>query len=208
MDNKWEKCKARFPREIWPATVIDSETEGITMKKEEAQINTYSPIITYLFHCNTDVTCLNYGTAIKAVVLYVSDYITKSALKTHTIFETVKEIFQKNDSFLHSDVDLKEKGRSLISKVVNSLSAKMEFSAPMIFLYLLGNPDHYTNYNFVSFYWRSFVTEARSVFVDSDDQLEAQETKNEKLTLINSNSQIVAVNAVHDYIYRNKKQRI
>ena len=36
MDNKWGKCKARFPREIWPATVIDSETEGITMKKEEA----------------------------------------------------------------------------------------------------------------------------------------------------------------------------
>ena len=126
-------------------------------------------------------------------------------MKTHTIFETVKEIFQKNDLFFHRDVDLKEKGRSLISKVVNSLSAKMEFSAPMIFLYLLGNPDHYTNYNFVSFYWCSFVTEARSVFVDPDDQLEAQETKNEKLTVINSNSQIVAVNAVHDYIYRNKK---
>jgi len=28
-------------------------------------------------------------------------------------------------------------------------------------MYLLGNPDHYTNYMFTPFYWKSFVQEAR-----------------------------------------------
>ncbi len=36
--------------------------------------------------CNTDVTSLSSGTAIKAVVLYISNYITKSSLKTHVGF--------------------------------------------------------------------------------------------------------------------------
>ena len=53
------------------------------------------PIVTYLYHCNTDITSLSSGTAIKAVVLYVSDYITKSTLKTHTIFESIKSVFTK-----------------------------------------------------------------------------------------------------------------
>ncbi|KAF8234664.1 hypothetical protein L208DRAFT_1547674 [Tricholoma matsutake] len=29
-------------------------------------------------------------------------------------------------------------------------------------MYLLGNPDHYTNFDFVPFYWQSFVREARN----------------------------------------------
>ncbi|KDR66271.1 hypothetical protein GALMADRAFT_17237, partial [Galerina marginata CBS 339.88] len=43
-----------------------------------------------------------------------------------------------------------------MTKVVNLLSAKAEMGAPMICMYLLGNPDHYTNYTFVPFYWQSF----------------------------------------------------
>ncbi len=52
------------------------------MKKIEAWLNTFTPLVTYIFCCNTDVTSLSSGTAIKAVVLYVSDYITKTSLKT------------------------------------------------------------------------------------------------------------------------------
>jgi hypothetical protein len=47
----------------------------------------------------------------------------------------------------------KNKAQKLMTKIVNSLSAKMEMGSPMSCMYLLGNPDHYTNYNFVLFYW-------------------------------------------------------
>jgi len=52
------------------------------MRKSELWINTITWIVTYLFQCNTDITCLLSGTAIKAIVMYVSDYTTKSSLKT------------------------------------------------------------------------------------------------------------------------------
>jgi len=145
MDNQWGKCKAHFPRPTVPATTVDPETGYLTMKKVEAWINTITPIVTYLFRCNT-VTCLSSGTAIKGVVLYISDYITKTSLKTHTIFESIKSVFHKNTEIIGGSLPMKEKARRIMTKIVNLLSAKMEMGGPMICMYFLGNPDHYTDH--------------------------------------------------------------
>ena len=53
----------------------------------------------------------------------------------------------------------KDKARSLITKIFNALTAKLEIGGPMASLYLLGNPDNYTNQNFVVFYWKSYVAD-------------------------------------------------
>ncbi|KAH6902963.1 hypothetical protein BKA70DRAFT_1025321, partial [Coprinopsis sp. MPI-PUGE-AT-0042] len=88
-------CRARFPREVFPETVVDPEDGHVFMKKLESMINTYTPILTYLLRCNTDVTCLNSGTSMAAVIKYVTDYITKVALKSHHIFSAALDIYQK-----------------------------------------------------------------------------------------------------------------
>ena len=163
-DNKWGKCKARFPHSLFTKSSIDTLTGAIDIKKLEPWLNTFTPIVTYLFRCNTDVTSLSSGTAIKAVVIYVSDYITKSSLKTHVIFDSIKSVFHKNSEMIGGTLPIKEKARRVMIKVVNLLSAKMEMGAPMICMYLLDNPDHYTDHTFVPFYWQSYVTEARSCF--------------------------------------------
>jgi len=160
-DNKWGKCKARFPRPTYEQTQVDTETGALNMKKGEPWMNTVTPVLTYLFRHNTDVTSLCSGTAIKAVVLYVSDYITKSSLKTHVVFDAIKAVFSKNTEIINGSLPSKEKARRIMTKIVNLLSTKMEMGSPMICMYLLGNPDHYTDHDFKPFYWQSYVTEAR-----------------------------------------------
>ena len=96
LENRWGKCKARFPRPTYEQTEIDTETGSLNLKKGEPWLNSITPMVTYLFRCNTDVTSLCSGTAIKAVVLYVSDYITKSSLNTHVIFDSIKAVYTKN----------------------------------------------------------------------------------------------------------------
>ena len=150
--------------------LLTTLVQFIHLKKKESWINTFTPIVTYLYHCNTDITSLSSGTAIKAVVLYVSDYITKLTLKTHTIFESIKSVFHKSSEMIGESLPSQEKAHCIMTKVVNLLSAKIEMGAPMICMYLLGNPDHYTNYSFVPFYWQSFVTEAWKDFETSDIQ--------------------------------------
>jgi hypothetical protein len=167
------------------------------MKKLEPWLNTFSPLVTYILRCNTDVTSLSSGTAIKGVVLYVSDYITKSTLKTHTIFDSIKSVFQKNSEMIGGTLPSKEKARRFMTKIANLLSAKAEMGAPMICMYLLGNPDHYKSHDFIPFYWQSFVMEARKAFEEEKPSDGAP-----KVALIKRKGKIIGISPVQDYLYR------
>ena len=165
------------------------------MKKIEPWLNTFTPLVTYLFRCNTDVTSLSSGTAIKAVVIYVSDYITKTTLKTHTIFDSIRSVFHKNAEMIGGTLPMQEKARRIMTKIVNLLSAKAEMGSPMICMYLLGNPDHYTSHMFVPFYWQSFVTQVRQDFDENEQEVQ-------KITLIKKKGKIVGLSPIYDYIYQ------
>ncbi|TFK73097.1 hypothetical protein BDN72DRAFT_721669, partial [Pluteus cervinus] len=100
---------------------------------------------------------------------------------THTIFDVICSVFDRSTDILTKDVKSAEKARALMVKIVNSLSAKMEMGAPMIGMYLLENPDHYTDHTFRPLYWQRFVTEAKKPWNDSD---------------------IIGVSNVNDYVHR------
>ena len=159
--NKHGVCTARFPRKTFPQTTVDSNDGRIDVKKLEPMINNVTPELTYVMRCNTDVTSLLSGTSIKAIVLYISDYVTKLSLKTHQIFSSAYDVFQRNPDLLSDDHKPHEAGRSLVLKIVNSLSTKLEIGSPMASLYLLGNDDHYTSHEFVFVNWRGFVSKVR-----------------------------------------------
>ncbi|KAF5342948.1 hypothetical protein D9758_014967 [Tetrapyrgos nigripes] len=197
-DNKFGTCKARLPRETFPSTQVDTDTGALRMKKSEAWINTYNQTMTYLLRCNSDVSSLLSGTAIKAVVLYVTEYITKWNLNTHVIFEVIRTILQRNAEMLTGTLPCHEKARKLITQIVNSLSVKMELGAPMIAMYLLDKPDHYTSHEFRSFYWKDFVSEARKFWLEPN---EVQTNKEEKVVVIQHKGKIIGFSSVFDYIY-------
>ncbi len=81
--------------------------------------------------------------------------------------------------------------------MVNSLGAKMEIGAPMICSYLLSFPDHYTNRKFTTFYWRSFVSEARNMWKEESDKLEEVNVQ-----IKCKSHTIVGISPVEDYIRR------
>lgn len=155
-------CKARFPRQTFPHTTVDPETGALNMKKGEAWLNTYTPVLSYLLRCNSDITSLLSGTAIKSVISYVTDYITKTPLKTHTMFDAIRRVFDKNSEMLLSDSsDRKQKARSILTKIVNTLTASSEIGGPMAAMYLLNHNDHYTSHKFRICFWRTYVSAVR-----------------------------------------------
>src|SRR6267378_4365561 len=195
--NKHGNCKARFPRQTFEKTEVDPKTGALNMKKGERWINTLTPIVTFLLRCNSDVTSLLSGTAIKAIVAYISDYVTKPGLKTYIIFDTIRSVFAKSSEMLGGTQKRKDKARSLLTKIVNALTAKLEIGDPMASLYLLGNPDHYTDKNFVVFYWKSYVTEVLKAWKQDGD------VQSDKVILLkNVDGEFIGLSTVDDYIYR------
>ena len=203
LDNKWGKCKSRFPRETYAETKVDPVTGVLNIRKKEPWINNFTSVISYLFRCNTDVTSLRSGTAIKGTLLYVSDYITKMSLKTHVAFDSIRSVFLKNSEMLGGCESRHVKARKLMTKMVNTMSAKLELGSPMICLYLLGNPDHYTSHMFVPFYWVSFVQEVRKAWDDSKDPATGE--FRQKMALLKRNGRIIGISNIHDYVHRPKE---
>jgi hypothetical protein len=193
-------CKARFPRQTFDETQVDPKTGALNMKKDEEWINTFTPEVTYLLRCNTDVTSLLSGTAIKAIVAYISDYVTKPGLKTYSIFDVICNVFNRNSEMIGGTLKRKERARTLLIQIVNSLTAKMEIGAPMASLYLLGNPDHYTNYEFVVLYWRSYVNEVLKSW-KNDDNIDKEKVVIKK----NAEGDYVAYSPLDDYRFRPSK---
>src|SRR6266536_3045228 len=199
--NKHGNCRARFPRQVFNQTEVDPKTGALNVRKGEAWINTFTPILTFLLRCNTDLTSLLSGTAIKAVVAYISDYVTKPGLKTYSIFATIRSVFQRNSEMLGGSMERKEKARRLITKIVNALTAMMEIGAPLASMYLLGHPDHYTNFKFKHFFWKNFVREVQNAWKSPED-MEVDEEAPEKVLLLKKKGQYIGVSYVHDYVYR------
>jgi len=136
--NKHGNCKAQFPRDRHLTRLrLILRTGALNIKKGERWINTLTPIVTYLLRCNSDVTSLLSGTAIKAIVAYISDYVTKLSLKTYTIFDTVRSVFDKSSEMLGGTQQWKDTARSFLTKIGNVLTAKLEIGGPMTSLYLL-----------------------------------------------------------------------
>jgi hypothetical protein len=200
---KYLKCKSRFPREIVPKSSVDSATGHLHMQHGESDLNTFNTTLTYLMRCNSDVTSLLSGTAIKSVIAYVADYITKTPLKTHVMIETINSVFSRNIEYLNGDASQADKARKIMVQIVNSLTVKQEIGAPMAALYLLGNPDHYTNYKYKVFYWQSFVREAQSAWPES----ETSDSNVEPTVAIYRNdlNKIVSSSFVADFTMRPKK---
>ncbi|KZV61309.1 hypothetical protein PENSPDRAFT_592973, partial [Peniophora sp. CONT] len=92
---RFPTCKARFPRDIVPETSVDPDSGYLKMRHGESMLNTYNECLTYLMMSNTDVTSLLSGTAMKAVIAYTTDYITKPGLRTHTMMEIIKSVFTR-----------------------------------------------------------------------------------------------------------------
>jgi hypothetical protein len=199
LSNKYGTCKARYPREVRAETNVDPETGYLNLKKGEAWMNTFSAVLTYLLRSNTDVTSLLSGTAIKAVIAYVTDYVTKPQLQTHVLFETVRSVLGAQSAAIGGSVKQRADARLLLVKMVNALTSKSSIGGPMACMHLLGHPDVYCSHDIATIYWYQHVKFVKDTW-DIKDMKE--DTDREKLVLTNVDNSIVPVDRVQDYCLR------
>ncbi|KAJ7845653.1 hypothetical protein B0H13DRAFT_1647239, partial [Mycena leptocephala] len=161
-----------------------------------------SKALTYWCRSNTDVSSLLSGTSVKAVISYVSDYVSKLGLKTYQAFASVFDVFQRNPEALKHGADGLEASRNLMRQMINSMSTKLEIGSPMAAMYILGNPDHYKSHVFVNFPWRSYVTFIKNGWKVKMGMTDDQELFDDTLIVRNDNGTYVASSRVDDYRYR------
>lgn len=177
--NKDGVCTARFPRDVLEETLVH-EDGRVELRHREARLNTVNRLMAYLLGCNTDSSSMMSGTAMNAAAGYITDYLVKMGVKTHQIFSSVYDVFERNTGIWESSKSDGDAARRLILKMANSLTSKLEIGGPMAAMYLLGNPDRYASHTFVSFYWRQFVMDVMNSWKDVEGLHGPSDDSNER----------------------------
>ena len=85
-----------------PCTYFDSETGDIHLCCLDSLVNNFNETILRAIWCNMDIKFIGSGPSAKAVIYYITDYITKSQLKTHVAFAalelSIKKLNESNTS--------------------------------------------------------------------------------------------------------------
>ena len=102
--------------------------------------------------CNMDIQFIVSGELAKAMIYYVTDYITKSPLKSHVTYAALQQAVKKYEQVVDQCEDYTRKSKRLLQKCAYALISHRELSAQQVASYLMGYEDHFTSHRFSNLY--------------------------------------------------------
>lgn len=163
-----EHCRMRIDGTTREMTVIDPETGSILLQRFHPFINNWNEVISMLVRSNMDIKFIGSGKGAKALIYYVTDYITKASLPTHVAFSALQHVIEilKEEPIVPKDGETEEeaierRGRLLCVKACNTLVGNQELSGQQVMMNLLGlgdgDGDHFTSHKYKIVSWLSLV---------------------------------------------------
>ena len=79
-------CRMRMPRKLVSVSTIDPTTGNICMRRSDAWINNFNEYLITACRSNMDIRFIWTGNDAKALVYYITDYVTKMSLSFYDTF--------------------------------------------------------------------------------------------------------------------------
>lgn len=158
-------CRFDLKEENFRSTSsIEPETGQIALRCLDGLVNNFNMTILEAVRCNMDIQFIGSGESAKAMIYYVTDYITKSQLKAHVSYAALQLAVKKCENVDNADDDFTVRSKRLLQKSAYALISHQELSAQQVASYLMGYEDHFTSHQFNCLYWASFER-----FIDRQD---------------------------------------
>lgn len=143
---------------VVPTTSFDMETGEISFRCLDGLVNNFNKTILQTMRCNMDIKFIGSGPAAKAIIYYITNYITKSQLKTHIAYAALELAVKKLGEFNPEDDEFTIHAKKLLQKCAYTMISHQELSAQQVASYLMDYEDHFTSHQFRNLYWTSFET--------------------------------------------------
>ncbi|KAJ7859497.1 hypothetical protein B0H14DRAFT_2222051, partial [Mycena olivaceomarginata] len=143
---------------------FDPETGELTLRCLDGLVNNFNSTIIEAIRCNMDIKFIGSGASAKGILYYITDYITKSQLKTHVAFSMLELAVKKLGDFNPLEDNLTVRAKKMLQKCAYAMLSQQELSSQQVASYLLDFEDHFTNHSYRNFYWTSFEN-----FINKED---------------------------------------
>ena len=101
-----------------------------------------------------DIKFIWSGSDAKALVYYITDYVTKMSLSFHDTFALIQKSITSFNNFAQpaGKESAIERSRKLVLRCYNTLASQQELSGVQVASYLMNWDDHYTTHKFQGLY--------------------------------------------------------
>lgn len=139
-----------------PISTVDPNTGEIRLRCLNGLVNNFNETILETMRCNMDIKFIGSGQSAKAIMYYVTDYITKTQLKAHVAYAALELAVKRLGESAPDDDDHSLRAKRLLQKCAYSLLSQQEISGQQVASYLLGYEDHFTSHAYRNLWWTSF----------------------------------------------------
>ncbi|KAH9887379.1 hypothetical protein C8Q73DRAFT_610188, partial [Cubamyces lactineus] len=189
-------------------THLDDDSGAIVLRRLHPRIASYNDLVVFLMKCNMDLKFIGSGEAAKALLYYVTDYITKPSLPMYVGLSALSYAIQRsNEKFPSTSVPiLSNRARGALTIAVNRMISRQEISHQQVMSYLVGGGDVYTSHTFRVLHWGTFDRWFKRTLDHQggvhDNQVASQQEEDTFVLTLDKSGSISATNQQQDYIYR------
>ncbi|KAH7924614.1 hypothetical protein BV22DRAFT_1012894, partial [Leucogyrophana mollusca] len=144
-------------------SLVDENTGELCLRCLDGMVNNFNATMLEVIRCNMDIQFIGSGASAKAILYYITDYITKSQLKTHVAFAALELAVSKLGEYDPAEDDLTVRSKRLLQKCAYAMISHQELSAQQVCSYLMDFEDHFTSHEYRRFYWTSFENYINSI---------------------------------------------
>lgn len=231
-DRSDENCRMRIDGSTRAVTALDPETLSIQLRRLHPRIASYNDLIIFLLQANVDVKHIGSGEGAKALIYYITDYITKASIPAHLGLAALMHALETTSSKYTAVPQWTEReDTGALTVLVNSILSRTEISHQQVMSYLVGGGDHYSSHRFRFLHYTTFLKLVQRHWRELPDQVELHhvqmseadehtggisrqaptqapsflsttDSDDHLVTLTLSNGSISALNQQHDYLLR------
>jgi hypothetical protein len=143
---------------IRPESSFNAETGELCLRCLDGLVNNFNSTMLEAIRCNMDIKFVGSGPSAKAILYYITDYITKSQLKTHVAYAALELAVKKLGEYNPKEDEKTTRAKRLLQKCAHAMISHQELSAQQVCMYLLGHEDHFTSHSFRPLYWTALET--------------------------------------------------
>lgn len=147
----------------------------------DRMVNNFNATILEAVRCNMDIKFIGSGASAasaKAILYYITDYVTKFQLKAHVAYAALELAVNKLGEYDPQEDDFTYRAKRLLQKCAYAMISHQEFSTQQVCSYLMDYEDHFTSHKFRNLYWTSF----KKWLNDEDPAPECYSTSNTATT--------------------------
>ncbi|KAI0084698.1 hypothetical protein BDY19DRAFT_898004, partial [Irpex rosettiformis] len=175
------------PENVQLCSTFDEATGEICLQCLDGMVNNFNRTILEAMRCNMDIQFIGSGEGAKAITYYITNYITKTQLKTHVAYAAlelaVRRLGEYNDDHVSEQLGSRPDedsyttyAKSMLRRCAYAILTHQELSAQQVASYLMGYTDCYTNATFANLYWPSMERYVEQLhpspdFLNSDSDL-------------------------------------